>query len=925
MTVDATLVVKSVNAERRINVAPATTAWGTTGATSNGVELVQSRSDDQHEILVVVDSAIWSHHIAHWRWSRSSEPSASGDEWLEIDFDDATWAPTPHLHAVHDAGFDGAVQFRTTFELPRELNGQPITFILGGHDHEDWERYTVWVNGRLVAEFPGRRAGGGITTLEPSSDMYDSLKFGGDNVLTVLGERLDRHNFSVPAREQEHLFFQGWLLDQCILAGQVPILAIDDFQIVTTHQVDEAHATVTARSTSTGLEAAVSYAVDDDLLTKQITLTNPTKTDFVVLDVLVDSICNAEFSFNGGGRGQPIFAASMFCGVEHPAFVGLTPDRGLAELWQWPGVRLTPGDRYETARAVLCGSGDGSPQQRFRSYVWNLRQRVRHRISIYSPLGWYDFTNPADRRPELTEQLAFENLDQLADLQDDGITFDVYMFDDWWEPSDLGQFRNRTFPQGHAEVTSRVRQLGMKVGLWVAPSRALWTARELAGVQSSLANDMASESVRYDAGEGWTWDDEFAGLFLREERYCLASEPFGSHFTSGLCRLAADVQLAVLKIDGAITHCTSSRHEHMPGRWSVEPCVNRLLLAVDQIRAVRPDVVVIWYWAARSPWFLGHGDLLFDKGLKMEAATPSSTPALLARDSGNLNIDQAVSTAAHIPLALQDSLGVWLGDVAWCNNMGSAGWRDAFVLDEARGSTVIQLWGDVALLDPHDRRFLANELTRVRNSGPDYLTTERCGGSPWHAEPYGYQRRTANHDTTTTIINPSMEVREHLGTRLRGFEVRRISNDGFDYRNSDRASVSQRWPIELTAHSTAGSMEWSGRASARLPGVTDQDELAVVVRVARRGVWFYHPDLADLLSVTLRIAGRHGEPFAVAALRRTPHVRARNGPGSPWMVWHVKAGSSWTDRPVEAELRGSLPDEVVPEADLVLLSNPQTG
>ncbi len=925
--VDGTITVRSMRAERRVDLRNGN--WGTTSTISNGVAIVSERDTRRGEVLVLIDTAMWRHDVANWRWSKEAGNPADRPDWVQPDFDVSGWAPTPHLHAIHDVRFDGAARFRHRFELPAIVEGEPLRFMLGGRDDEDWETYSVWINGEPVAQYAGRQSHGPTFEVSPDSSDYTHLVFGGDNVLAVRCHGLDRPAAKVPTAEQEHLFFQGWLLDQCIVAGRSPVTRVLDFAVTDCSQSAPDAATVTAMSSETGLEAMIAYTATDDLLTKQVTITNRSTSDVVVLDVLVDSVVNHALSFSGGGRGQAVFAQSAFGGLEHPAGVSLVQRNDTVEFWQWPGTRLRPAESYASARAVLCGTNDEQPAERFARYVWKLRDRRTKRLTMYSPLGWYDFTNPADQRPELTEQLVLDNLEQLSELQQDGVHFEVYMFDDWWEPSNLAHFRHRTFPDGHARAVRAVRELGMKVGLWVAPSRALWTARRLPGVEASLANDMTSESVTYDSGAGWSWDDEFAGLFLREERFCLASEPFGSHFMSALVELGADIELDVLKLDGVITHCTSSRHDHLGGRWSVEPCTNHLLRVVDAIRAVRPNLYVIWYWAARSPWFLAHGDMIFDKGLKMEAATPSSTPALVVRDSGNLNIDQAISTVPHIPLALQDSLGVWIGDVAWCNYMGRAGWRDAFVLDEARGSAAVQMWGDLGLLDAEDRCFLAAELDSISAGAADFLTTEPIGPVPWCAEPYGYRRSHGANRSTSTVFNPSFATRDFGDVTLGKFEVRRIHDGDMGpkarYARDGRPGSPIRRPICVTSDSPGSDhADWTGTDKITLPPVDDGDVLAVVVRLERHGVWFYQPDLSDLLDVSLRVAGREDEPFAPAVLERTPPVRSRNGPGAPWMVWHVAAGTGWSGRPVEIDVAGRLPIDVVPHVEMLLLPS-QSG
>jgi hypothetical protein len=375
--------------------------------------------------------------------------------------------------------------------------------------------------------------------------------------------------------------------------------------------------------------------------------------------------------------------------------------------------------------AIGCAPPGGNAASAFREYVRGLRPRRRERIAVYSALGWYDFTNPADPLFELDAELVRENLAQL-----DGSKFDVYVFDDWWETTDPLSFRRRTFPQGGSAAATEVREHGLAAGLWVAPASMGWGWGEAPDVDRAVAGgvDLAWERPADPETARWSWDEVFAQAFTTAPRFCLAAEPLRGYLAEALATHARELQLSLLKIDGAIVHCTSSEHEHRPGRHSVEPAVRSLLASVAAAERERPGLVVVWYWGARSPWWLAHGDLLFDKGLKLEAASPASAPAFSLRQGVTLNTDQAVRHAELVPLQLQDSLGVWLGYVAWANRLGAEWWRDALVLDVARGSGIVQLWGDLTLLDAADRAFLAAVLQFVRATDEGFETTVAAGG-----------------------------------------------------------------------------------------------------------------------------------------------------------------------------------------------------
>src|SRR5207248_2994174 len=83
-------------------------------------------------------------------------------------------------------------------------------------------------------------------------------------------------------------------------------------------------------------------------------------------------------------------------------------------------VRYEAGARWASEPAALgCAPPGGSAAAAFREYLRGLRPRRRERVAVYSALGWYDFTNPADPLFELDADLVREHLAAL-----DGLPFD---------------------------------------------------------------------------------------------------------------------------------------------------------------------------------------------------------------------------------------------------------------------------------------------------------------------------------------------------------------------------------------------------------------------------------------------------------------------------------------------------------------------
>jgi hypothetical protein len=817
-------------------------------------------------------------------------------------------------------------------------------------DDEDWERYAVFLNGVRLDEWhgSGRWRESRLIAIPPGDERRGVLAFGGRNLLAVECEGLERRLPGLRPAEREHYLFQGWLLDQFVAAGRVYQVAVDFEVTAVRRQGGDPLVALEVDAVSRDqpeVSATISYlGGDEPHVRKRVAVRNTGVEPLRLLEARLEAL-SGNFAAEGGGRGQPVLAERIFCGVEHPAGVN-QGGAGWLRAMQLPGVDIAPGETFESESVVIGAATLGeSVAASFRSYVRKLRPRRAVKPSIYSALGWYDFTNPADPLPELTEELVEENLRLLESLREQGVAFDIYMIDDWWEPTDLTRFRERTFPSGGASIVARIGEAGLAPGLWSATTRAVWTSGEAPGIEAAVAGGIeASEGAPPVADESgqWSWDKEFAALFTRERRLCLAAEPYRSTFRQALPKHVRELGLACLKLDCATLHCTSSDHAHLPGRYSVEPIMNSVIETAVAAQAENPGLLVIWYWGFRSPWWLAYGDLLFDKGLKLEAASPASTAAPSLRQSISLNVDQAARHAELIPLECQDSLGVWLGNVAWANRLGTEEWRDAFLLDLARGSTIVQLWGDLALLDDRDVEFLAHVQRWRRERQPISGLTTPVGGDPWVAEPYGYLEQLGD-GAVLTLYNPTffecaveidlpaevvpVEVYPCPGiaaglangaavsVELRPFEVRCLelvppATLAADASTHDRPTPRPTRAIDMSPlhveieTATRGSAVHLIQGSVQLPQVERDDQVALVVRLHRDGIWWYHPEPHVLLQLRASLKGIAAHSEVV------PTVRARNGPGAPWVLYKLPAGPAWSGDQLAIDLRAELPEGV---------------
>ena len=156
-------------------------------------------------------------------------------------------------------------------------------------------------------------------------------------------------------------------------------------------------------------------------------------------------------------------------------------------------------------------------------------------------------------------------------------------------------------------------------------------------------------------------------------------------------------------------------------------------------RQASPDLYIMWYWGLRSPFFLLHGDSVFDKQLKMEASNTGDYPTLFLRDGVTLVLDQGAQFAKFVPPMCTDSLGVFITDTWFANSMRKERWRENAIMDLGRGNLLFpQIWGDLNSFSEDDVAFLARIQRVAKQNETLFFKQKRILGDPWKNEVYGY-------------------------------------------------------------------------------------------------------------------------------------------------------------------------------------------
>lgn len=757
--------------------------------------------------------------------------------------------------------YPGYGWYRTEFELPSKP-AEDIHIVIGGCDNYDWKEYRVFVNGIQI----GSSKNTGIYHESPSyrigidEEVYKSLVFGGKNTLAVQARVLDRRYPDLPESDSERYSVSGnYLCRQFVSVGKA-FEEVSDFELL-----DHRGNLIELISGDIGVQIDYSLEPKSGVLNKKITVSNFGEKSRRLMEINLGEY-RGEFSATSGGLGKPVtICKNIFCGIKHPAGA-VHGAEGFITFNMYPGCVIAPGETYESKTVILCASDDDNG---FVKYLGTLTPRKDELLRFYHNYGIHDLAS-IHEPTQMTEEMLLSNLDDIAALNKMGVGFDYYFIDAGWSEAggDLKGFDRKNFPNGPGKVIERINDLGMKYGLWTSPN---------VGSLAFHPGAMQPELAECGTKPGRTGEGGHRGGL------CIASGKWRSMYTDALLYHIRENGSRGFKMDGNSHCCTNTGHGHLPGIYSVEALVDAQIDVIEEVRTAQPDMFLMLYWCElRSPWWLLWYDTVYERDILMEGATPSDQPTLLTRQSITLSFDQAAHHAWNtIPLKCGDSLGVWLSKWRWGSYLRREGWRDAWIMEIARGSGMTQIWGDLAFLGDEDRGFLA-DISKWLDKNKDRLKDpKRILGDPWKAEPYGY----SFSDGTAIIYNPRFTPSEvalpgFSGT-LGPFEVRIIgySSSANTAKCKEAAAdlsvcreelLKEDDPVYKTAingrsaYTDAEDTEKIARFSSDKRDLdiverefigkiaiqeTGESPLIITVRTSRNGVYWHHRALYDLIKI----------------------------------------------------------------------------
>jgi hypothetical protein len=632
-------------------------------------------------------------------------------------------------------------------------------------------------------------------------------------VSTSFENRRSGHRFGLSQVQELGLNFSA-----AVDRVEQPLARVADFQVRGMRLENPTHAIFELHSPTLNVDVAAHFQIDGPTRRKWVEVANRTAKDLLLLDVELDDF-TSDGTATGGGEGQPVFVeGEVFAAVEHPAGVN-TASGNRVQLAHFPGRKLAPGETFKSRVALVSVAPAGQALPAFVSYIQAKSHRPKHAVSVYTPLGINNLWGAA---PTLTDEENLDVLNLLEKWQKQGVKFDYYTLDTGWiDPgSDLTRFRPNCFPDGPKKLVDRVNQLGMKFGLWFGTS---WGAQSAWDYPPAFANGKPP---------GLPWREGYP--ITREGiTFCVGEKRYHDLLKNAVLHHVRDNKARFVKFDGGDYVCDNPNHGHLTGKYSVEPRMDALIDIADAARKEAPDLFVMWYWGLRSPFWALYGDTLFESGLMMEGSATSAVPTLYYRDSVSIAQDQNAQHAKTVPPFIKDSLGVWIAQDKWGNYMGKQRWRDALVMDLARGNLLLpNLWGDLYLFDDDDVAFLARISKLAKRNESLMLNRRTILGDPWRNDVYGYAYGDGSHALlfannvyfgsrkATLTLDASIGLAAKPGTRLSvrshfPDETRLFRPDGGDYRIGDTLDVWLRpfesLMLEVTPQSEADS------ATAGLP------------------------------------------------------------------------------------------------------------
>jgi hypothetical protein len=676
--------------------------------------------------------------VSFWGGENSQPDEETGYKRgvASAEFDDSSWpgrAVPPSYGSKESPLYSDYYWARTHVFLPRDAESQELSLVLGGFGLFDFRYLRIFVNGHEVGSrlVEKRWTEPGVFDLGLRSKVRSYLRFGNDNIIAVQACGYRCRTAQLDAVDpQEYLslalrYYWPGQFEQYLVVGKpltTPKFRVTDVNVE--EQPDGCEARLELASDQPKLAAKVTYRwnATEQVLHKFVEVRNNGAEPVRLMDVRLGTYATS-VSTSEGEQGFPVYIdGQFFASLAHPAGWATGQD-GEVRLRQYPGKKLDAGEKFSCMETVLGVAEAGAARKEFVAYVGSRMRRVlRGHDKSYSIFDSFGAWPNGDWWGQ-TEEYAINQIQEIIEpeVKEAGCVFDFYVMELWRDiKGDLEHPNPANFPNGFKNVIAELKKQKIRYALWITTSLASWSIGENPVIGPNITYDPA-----YGCEEGLSW-------------LCLATDPLKTMLSTAHINQIRNNGLRLVKFDGTSSICYNPNHNHLPGIYSTEAIDNAFIQIMKELDAANPELFIMLYWGPRSPWWLLHGDTLFEPGLAIEAAHPCSSPTPYVRDSVTLGLDQAQWYCADVPTLGKDSLGIWLSHWGWNSGIGKERWQEGFVMDMGRGSLLAQPWSDNGTLSKVERRQLADFIHLLKERPDCFKNSRPILGDPWKNEPYGY-------------------------------------------------------------------------------------------------------------------------------------------------------------------------------------------
>lgn len=432
-----------------------------------------------------------------------------------------------------------------------------------------------------------------------------------------------------------------------------------------------------------------------------------------------------------GGFGQPVFGNDFFVGVEFPAAYTQKIQEEHVKSWHYVAARIPQNTFYKSHAVVVGVTLSDKVQAGFYDYIRHLRPRADRPFTLYNT--WYDIRNFTYKQLLNT----IRNFDSIL-VRHYGLKLDAFVIDDGWDNvHSVWEIDQQKFPQGFSPLVTELKKMHSALGLWISPWNGYDKAR--------------TERIEWAKKHGFKLS---AGRHL-----CLGDTAYYKIFKEKVLQYQKEGQLSFYKIDGFLSVCNESDHNHLPGIYSRELLTRRFIEILQALRRQNPDIfidITVGTWL--SPWWLQYADAVWMTGADFGHA--EDVPAFSERDKAITFRDYTlykdfVRDHYQFPLSNVMTHGIIKGKL---NLLGGKeetlqNWQDNAVMYFARGVMMWELYLSPEILSPQEWDFLAAVMKWAKSQTALLGNTEFIGGNPYARQIYGYVHR-AKGQTLLVVRNP---------------------------------------------------------------------------------------------------------------------------------------------------------------------------